>query len=138
MKHLNTLLVFVITAVLSTGCDNKVSQKELNTNMATANENSSYNAKTWKALHPEVSDFVIEAKGDSTQSKECLQGDGWATIDLVKITKDNREVVILKCSTISAQIGCRTKTDYDTTAAYANQANKCNSAIDVPLEKIAE
>ena len=98
-----------------------------------ANENSEFNAKAFRQKHPEYSAFSISMRGDSTQSSKCGQGDGWASIDLVNINEGKNTK--LKCSTVSAAIGCMTEEDFKT-RPYASEDGQCNETLPFPLPKI--
>jgi hypothetical protein len=98
-----------------------------------ANENSEFNAKAFRQAHPEYAGYSIAMRGDSTQSAKCGQGDGWASIDLVKI--DSALHVPLKCSTVSAATGCMTDADFKQ-RSYASQDGQCDRSIPFPLPKI--
>ena len=98
-----------------------------------ANENSEFNAKSFRQSHAEYAGYSISMRGDSTQSTKCGQGDGWATIDLVKV--DEGKKVQLKCSTVSAATGCMTEEDFKA-RSYAAQDGQCDTAIPFPLPKI--
>lgn len=94
---------------------------------ATARRNAEISAERWRMQL--YRDFDIVSRGDSTQSPECPQGDGWATIDLV--SPDKSKVVQLKCSTVSASIGCLKADDFKT-KAYANEDGTCQPTRRVP------
>ena len=98
-----------------------------------ANENGEFNAKAFRQSHPEYAGYSIAMRGDSTQSAKCGQGDGWASIDLLKIDQGLR--VPLKCSTVSAATGCLSDQDFKQ-RAYASQDGQCDRSIPFPLPKI--
>ena len=132
---MKTTLV-IAALVLLAGCkEEKLSFDSLESARKQANDNSEFNANAFRQHHPEYSAYSIDMRGDSTQSAECGQGDGWASIDLVKITGQIKDVVSLKCSTTAASIGCLTDEDFKT-RPYAPQNNVCNPDITLPFPKI--
>lgn len=136
MKFNKTALVAIIFVSVMTGCkDEKLSFDSVESGRKQANENSEFNAQAFRQAHAEYSSYSIQTRGDSTQSSECGQGDGWATIDLVKIAGNAKDVVTLKCSTASAAIGCRTADDFKS-SPYASEDGKCSSEVPFPLPKI--
>jgi hypothetical protein len=99
-----------------------------------ARENSGILARQYRA-EAKLEDFDLMLRGDSTITNECPQGDGWASIDLVNRKTD--EKIKLKCSTVSAGMGCLRDEDFKQRAEYANQEGRCNSEIPFPLPKIS-
>lgn len=127
----------VILALELTACGSKpsVSFETLEDARGTARDNAVFNAKTWRAqMFPE---FDIISRGDSTQTELCPQGDGWASIDL--ISPDHYQIIKLKCSTVSSNIGCLENSDFKT-KAYSNENDICQqtSHVPFPLPKIAK
>lgn len=101
----------------------------------TAKENAKWNAQKWRSqLYPS---WDIVGRGDSTQTPECPQGDGWASIDLVSPEKNR--IIKLKCSTVSSNIGCLEQDDFKS-KSYAMEDGKCQdvSKVPFPLPKVAE
>lgn len=118
------------------GCDgNNASYEETEMNRKMANQNLEYNAKMFRAKHPEYANFTISTNADSTQTSKCPQGDGWATLKLVSI--DNGVQIPIKCSTYSESIGCLSDAEMKQKETYASQDGHCNYEIPVPLPKIA-
>jgi hypothetical protein len=99
-----------------------------------ARENSSALAKSFRA-ESHLEDYDLMFRGDSTITVECPQGDGWASIDLVN--RKTSEVIKIKCSTVSAGMGCLTDLDFKQRAVYANQDGSCNKDIPFPLPKVS-
>lgn len=77
---------------------------------------------------PQYQDYKIQPNGDSTQTNECPQGDGWATLKIVR----GNQIVEIKCSTFSAAVGCMTKEDF-TTKPYSSDDGRCQSTDKVPF-----
>ena len=128
--------MLVIMSFMLTACEDRTQELAFDTVESAriqANENSEYNAKSFRSLHPEYQAFSISMRGDSTQSAKCGQGDGWATIDLMNIDKGVKSVI--KCSTVSAATGCMTEEDFKS-RVYAAEDGKCSDVIPFPLPKI--
>jgi len=131
-----TVLIAACFAAI-TGCtDDTVSFDTLETQRAIANDNSRYNAQKWRAENGHE-DKGLLARGDSTQQAKCPQGDGWASVDLTH-PQTKQPVVKLKCSTVSANVGCVKDEDFKARAVLANQENHCNSDIPPQLKKIEQ
>lgn len=132
------LLVGILhgASVLLMGCgDNKVSHETVETSRSVANANSEYNARAWKSTNIAYSGFKILSRGDSTQSRECPNGDGWASIDLVN--ENGQTKAQLKCSTYSASIGCMLQQDFQKKRFYQEDGN-CSEEVPDPLQKIVK
>lgn len=135
---IGSLLITVITVTgiaTLTGCgEDKVSFETLETQRSVANENSRYNAQKWRADNG-FETLNILSRGDSTQQTNCPQGDGWASVDLIDTTT-KQKMLGLKCSTVSAAVGCIPEADFKGRAVLASQENKCNADIPTNLKKI--
>ncbi|RKZ86316.1 MAG: hypothetical protein DRQ39_05885 [Gammaproteobacteria bacterium] len=128
------LFVVIGIAILTAGCgDDGVSMATAEEQRAIARDNSMLVAKKFISENPMYNAFKVIPNGDSTISRKCPQGDGWASLKLID-TK-NRTVKI-KCSTYSIGIGCMTADDFSK-KQYAQQDGSCNSDITYPLPKIA-
>ena len=130
--YLSALLIISITAC---GNQDKLSFDTVESARKQANDNSLFNAQAFRQQHKEFADLSITQRGDSTQSEECGQGDGWASIDLYDPQTGRK--VALKCSTVSSAIGCMTEGDFRQ-RKYADQENKCSQEIPFPIPKIAK
>ena len=139
MKKFGVVALCVAMAIGFTGCGKKeVSQSEweqLETQRSIANDNSQFNAARFRAGMPGWENAKVLARGDSTQDATCLQGDGWASLEFVD-TENNRSLKI-KCSTVSANLGCMAESDFKARANLAQQENRCNDQIPKNLKKIA-
>lgn len=127
------LIIALAIVVALSGCNDELSFDSVESGRVQANENSEFNAKAFRQSHAEYAGYSISTRGDSTQSVSCGQGDGWASIDLVKV--DEGKKVALKCSTVSAATGCITDTDFKA-RSYASQDGRCDTSIPFPLPKI--
>lgn len=136
MKKLITIGIAIFAASILAACGDKenVSFDQLETQRSIANENSKFNATKWRGENGYENTGLI-ARGDSTQQPNCPQGDGWASVDLVD-SKTKQVVVNLKCSTVSANVGCSTASDFKSRPVLASQENSCNTKIPPVLKKI--
>lgn len=124
------------TLVLVACGDQGVSFETLETQRAVANANSRYNAQAWRAENGHER-LGILTRGDSTQQAKCPQGDGWASVDLTD-PNTKQPAIALKCSTVSANIGCIRAEDFKARAVLARQENSCNAEIPANLKKIEQ
>lgn len=135
-KCLRSFMVFTLLITLSMliGCGkgDKLSFESVESGRMQANENAEFNAKAYRQNNPAMQASSIIVRGDSTQSASCGQGDGWATLDFVS---PNGSVTKVKCSTVSAAIGCTTDEDFKK-RPYASQDGVCSGEIPFPLPKI--
>jgi hypothetical protein len=135
MKNIkmSVIVILLTVALLACGKNEELSFDSVESGRVQANENSEYNAKSFRQNNAHYAGYSISMRGDSTQSTKCGQGDGWASIDLVKV--DEGKKVALKCSTVSAATGCMTDLDFKS-RSYAAQDGKCDESIPFPLPKI--
>jgi photosystem II stability/assembly factor-like uncharacterized protein len=124
------------TLVLVACGDQGVSFETLETQRAVANANSRYNAQAWRAENGHEK-LGILTRGDSTQQAKCPQGDGWASVDLTD-PNTKQPAISLKCSTVSANVGCIRAEDFKARAVLARQENSCNAEIPANLKKIEQ
>lgn len=131
MKVLKLLGIFIL-AIVITGCDNNIySFETVEAQRHTAIDNSGFNAQIYRnAYYPQL---LIKARGDSTISEKCAQGDGWATIDLLE-PKTGVLQVELKCSTYSDAIACLSTPDFQ--KRYTD--GKCDDTIPVPIPHVVK
>jgi len=148
MKYV--LLALVLFGVIACEPKDKVSWHTQETQRTIAIENSQYNARNFRLANPQYASYNIIGMGDSTIGPNCANGDGWATVRLVKMeeekpttntypfhTIDHQRIVELKCSTASINIGCILKTDF-MKRKYAGQEGHCNTNLPVPMPKLVK
>lgn len=134
-----SIISIAATAMLLAACGKQsVSFETLETNRSNAKSNAEYNAQKFRAESPQYSNMALEVQGDSTQSPECPQGDGWASAKLVDKANPAAKVA-LKCSTVSGTVGCMTDVDFQK-KPYAADDGHCQDASKVPfpIPKIAK
>lgn len=129
------LTVIMLLAVCACTETKKASFETVEDARRQARENATTIAIDWRRQIPSMADLEIYARGDSTISPECPQGDGWASIDLK--SKDGQKLVKLKCSTVSLSISCLEEGDFKT-KSYAQEDGKCNPDIPHPIPKLAK
>lgn len=126
------ILSAVLLSGLAVGCSKKEASWDTQESARKqAIENATFNAQKYRRQY--AADYRLIARGDSTISKTCPQGDGWASMDL---EKDGQKIK-LKCSTVSESIGCMTSADFKQ-KAYAQEDGHCNKNIPHPLPKIVK
>lgn len=140
MKTLHKLLVVASSFAIFTlsGCGPKeVSFDTTETARAQALENAQYNAIKFRSTSPQYAGFSIQMQGDSSQTASCPQGDGFASGKLV--SPEANKVVRIKCSTISATVGCMLDEEFKT-KNYAEDDGRCQptSKVPFPITKIAK
>ncbi len=108
----------------------KVAFDTLEQARAQAKENAEKNATIYRSKNPAVANLAIYSRGDSTQTNECPQGDGWATMDLQDT--DGKVVQRIKCSTVSQSLSCLEDKDFKT-KIYADEDNHCQPVEKVPF-----
>ena len=131
MKRTFVFALLVVAVMGLTACSpQKVSFDTLEQARGQARDNAMWNAEFWRANSSGVhASAEIIGRGDSTQSPECPQGDGWATMDMFT---DKKLSLQLKCSTVSKNIGCLEVKDFKT-KPYATEDGKCQSTDKVPF-----
>jgi outer membrane PBP1 activator LpoA protein len=133
------LIVFVMSLFL-VACSKKeeVSFDTVEQARAQARDNAGYNAQVYRASSPQYQQYNVQNNGDSTQSNACPQGDGWASLKLV-LPNNVQNIVKIKCSTVSAGIGCLTEDEFKTKQAYSQEDGQCQptNKVPFPLPKLA-
>ena len=129
----------LIAAALSGCSKQEVSFSTLEDARAQAKSNGEYNAQLYRAENPRFTDHKIVSHGDSTQSPECPQGDGWATNTIMSVNGKSVEKFIVKCSTVSQALGCYLEADF-AKKPFATEEGKCQSTnkVPFPLPKLAK
>lgn len=133
MKTYQVLLLAAATLFISFGCTKKqedVSFKTLEDARGTARENAMWNAEKYRISNPQYQGWSIVGRGDSSQTNDCPQGDGWATMDF--ISQDKVRTVKVKCSTVSMNLGCLEDSDFKT-KSYAAEDGRCQPITKVPF-----
>lgn len=127
----------VILLLLTACVSESVSFATVEEARGTARENSLFNAQAFRQTSPDFQGWDIQSRGDSSQTNECPQGDGWATLTLV--SPDKARKVDIKCSTVSPNIQCMPSSEFKT-KPYATEDGVCAKVerVPFPLPKIAK
>ena len=145
-SHSRTMLlaVAILTTVGLSACSkDEVSFSTLESARAQGVENAVTVAKAYVRENPRMAGMDVVGHVDSTQTAACPQGDGWASLSVMKVNKeevDQRgratiEKYKIKCSTVSANLGCYLEDDFKT-KKFAEQEGKCDITLPFPLPKV--
>lgn len=121
--------------------NNGAAFQQLEDSRARARSNAELNGRAYLGDNPRFSDGAkLISHGDSTQSFECPQGDGWASLTIIKVTglkKSEQEVEKwkIKCSTASGTLGCYLDDDF-AKKPFASEENRCNKNLPYPLPEL--
>lgn len=102
-----------------------------------ARQNAEINARLYRAESPRLENTRLVTHGDSTQSADCPQGDGWASVSFLGKKQEGTneiEKYEVVCSTVSQSIGCFLKKNFQQ-KPYAAKEGKCDKTIPFPLPK---
>ena len=98
-----------------------------------ASKNAEFNAQIFRGQ--EMSTWSIIGTSDSSQTEACPQGDGWATLQL--LNPDKTQQIDIKCSTVSAALGCMLDSTFKT-KPYNTSDGKCSTEVPFPIPKIEQ
>lgn len=133
------LILVLILALLGCAEDKKpeVSFDTLETARNQARDNAKWNAQNFRQGDPRITGWDMVIRGDSTQSPECPQGDGWASVDFIK--PDKAVTFKAKCSTVSAAVGCVADEEFKG-KSYGQDDGHCQNVnkVPFPFRKIVE
>lgn len=138
-----TLAALTVLLALLAGCakeaPKEVSFETLEDARSQARANALKNAQAYRAENPRFDTFDIVSHGDSSQTNACPQGDGWATVSIMKVVNKQTEKYTVKCSTVSAAIGCYQDFDFQK-KPFAQEEGHCQplNKVPFPLPKIAK
>ena len=101
---------------------------------ATAKSNAEFNAQQYKASNPRfTADFSIISRSDTSQTAECPQGDGWASLSIMKVDGKVVDKTLLRCSTYSLSVGCYREEDFVKDKQLASEDGNCRVQVPYPL-----
>lgn len=143
MKKTTTLLMLALMVGLTACSKDEVSFTTLEDSRSQARENAKVNAIAYAAENPRMQGFDVVGHGDSSQTPTCPQGDGWASLSIMKQMPDQLdqrgrpiiEKYKVKCSTVSANLGCYLEDDFKT-KPFATKEGKCDTELPHPLPKV--
>jgi hypothetical protein len=146
MKRTVTLFVCTILGLITLATLGACSKSPEPVSFATledarnqARANGEYNAQLYRAENPRFTDHKIVSHGDSTQSPDCPQGDGWATNSILSVKGKEVEKFTVKCSTVSQALGCYLESDF-VKKPFAAEEGKCQplNKVPFPLPKLGK
>lgn len=142
MKAMLFLVAAMAGALALTACgkqDEPVAFATLEDARAQARANGEYNAQLYRAENPRFTDHKIVSHGDSTQSPECPQGDGWVSNTIMSVNGKEVEKYKVKCSSVSASLGCYLEADF-AKKPFASEEGHCQNTnkVPFPLPKLAK
>lgn len=138
MKHTKLIGSLVISAAvamaLSACSKTEVSTDRLEEARSTAKANAEYNAQLYKAANPRfTADFSIVSRSDTSQTAECPQGDGWASLSIMKVEGKVVDKTSLRCSTYSASVGCYREEDFAKDTNLVKEDGSCRTQVPYPI-----
>lgn len=143
-NQIMTAMALGLMVALTACGKNEVSFTTLESARAQGVENAVTIAKAYVRENPRMAGMDVVGHVDSTQTATCPQGDGWASLSVMKTSTTHVEAntgkpVIekykIKCSTVSANLGCYLEDDFKT-KKFAEQEGKCDSTLPFPLPKV--
>lgn len=126
--------LILLVMVLGACTEKKVSFDTVEEARRQVRDNVTLVAQAFRAEN-QLQDYNLYIRGDSTQSGECPQGDGWASVDL--LNPKGGEGVKLKCSTVSLSLSCMVESDFKG-KRFASEEGHCNNEIPFPLPKLVK
>jgi len=132
---ISTLMVAVSMAFVLTACGpEKVTADRLEEARSTAKANAEFNAAMYKAANPRfTAEYSIVGRSDTSQTADCPQGDGWASLSIMKVEGKVVDKTSLRCSTYSASVGCYREEDFVKDKQLASEDGVCRKEVPFPL-----
>ncbi len=128
------LAVTAVLALALTACSDKVSPDRLEEARSTAKANAEHNANLYKAANPRfTAEYTIVSRSDTSQTADCPQGDGWASLSIMKVEGKNVDKTSLRCSTYSASVGCYREEDFVKDKTLVSEDGSCRKSLPYPL-----
>lgn len=129
MKFIKSLIVIASIAILSACGPDAVPQDIVDTNQTTTRLNSQKNANSYiGTVYPDAGRALMQS--DSTVSKSCRYGDGWASGEVQFFEGQNKgRVVKIKCQTNGSGKGingCMTAVEFET-KTYKGEDGTCQN-----------
>lgn len=134
MKTKTTLLAVATLLALAACNKEPVSSDRLEEARQTAKANAEFNAALYKAANPRfTADFSIVGRSDTTQTAACPQGDGWASLSIMKVDGKTIDKTPLRCSTYSQSVGCYREEDFTKDKQLVSEDGFCRKEVPYPL-----
>lgn len=129
-----TLVGSLVIAMSLTACNEPATADRLEEAHSTAKANAEYNAALYKAANPRfTADFNIIGRSDTTQTSQCPQGDGWASLSIMKVEGKIVDKTSLRCSTYSTSVGCYREEDFVKDKQLATEDGTCRKEVPYPI-----
>jgi hypothetical protein len=123
-------MLCIILCLFACSTQPSVSFDTLEEARGTARDNALYNAQMFRQQNVQFSDWSVESRGDSSQTNDCPNGDGWSTMKFV--SPDKRQVMNVKCSTVSVNVNCMPEEEFRGKPMAAEDGH-CQSRDKVPF-----
>ena len=139
MKKAITIIAAAVAATLTVACAPKetVSADRLEEARQIAKANAEFNAQLYKAANPRfTAEFSIVSRSDTTQTANCPQGDGWASLSIMRVEGKNVDKTSLRCSPYSQSVGCYREEDFVKDKQLVSEDGVCRSEVPFPLPVI--
>lgn len=135
MKKSILVAALLASALAMTACSKQeVSADRLEEARMTAKDNATMNAQLYRAANPRFTgEYSIVARSDDGQKPACPQGDGWASVSIMKVEGKLVDKTVLMCSTYSTSVGCYREEDFNKLENLARQNSGCNKDVPFPL-----
>jgi len=131
-----TLIAFAVMAATAlTACNSeKVTPDRLEEARQTAKANAEFNASLYKAANPRfTADYSIVGRSDTTQTADCPQGDGWASLSIMRVEGKQVDKTSLRCSTYSSSVGCYREDDFVKDKQLVSEDGICRKEVPYPI-----
>ncbi len=133
MKRIGNANVLLLVVLWLSACGDNVPVDVVDQNQTISRDNAQLNAKRFVAQQfPKATQTIVDS--DSTISKDCRYGDGWAS---GKVIQDGRMIAKIKCQTNGSGKGlegCLVEDEYKT-KPYANEDGSCQNLPELPKFK---
>ena len=130
-----TLAALALIAAALTGCNDKTTPPDrLEEARSTAKTNAEFNAQLYRAANPRFTgDYSIISRSDDGQTPTCPQGDGWASVSIMKVDGKQVDKTVLMCSTYSSSVGCYREEDFNKNQNLSKQNSGCSTDVPFPI-----
>lgn len=129
-----TLVGSLVIAMSLAACNEPATADRLEEARSIAKANAEYNAALYKAANPRfTADFNIIGRSDTTQTSQCPQGDGWASLSIMKVEGKIVDKTSLRCSTYSTSVGCYREEDFVKDKQLATEDGVCRKEVPYPI-----